>query len=145
MNIVPCSVLFSHSVMSDSLWPHGLQHTRLPCPLPTTRACWNLCPSSWWCHPTILTPVAPFSSRLHSFPASGSFLKSQFFASGGQIIGVSASASVLPMNIQDWFTSGWTGWISLLSRGLWRVFPSTTLPCAVQKILIILYTVLCIY
>ena len=91
------SVQFSHSVASDSLWPHGLQH-RLPCPSPTPRACSNSCPSSQWCHPTISSSVVPFSSCLQSFPASGSFLRSQFFASGGQNIRASASASVLPMN-----------------------------------------------
>ena len=90
-----------------------LQPTRFPCPSPTPRACSNSCPSSWWCHPTISSSVIPFSSYLQSFPASGSFTMSQFFASSGQRIGVSASASVLPMNIQDWFPLGWTGWISL--------------------------------
>ena len=107
------SVQFSHSVVSSSLWPHGLQHTRLPCTLPTPRAYSNSCPSSQWCHPTISSSAIPFSSHLQSFPASGSFLTSQFFASGGQSIGVSASTSVLPMNIQDWFPLGLTGWISL--------------------------------
>ena len=111
-------VQFSRSVMSDSLWPHGLQHARPPCPLPTHRACSNSCSSSWWCHPTISSSVIPFSSCLQSFPASESFPMSQFFTSGGQIIGVSASASVLPMNIQEWFPLGWTGWISLQSKGL---------------------------
>ena len=105
-------VQFSHSVMSDSLQPHGLQHTRLPCPSPTPRAYSNSRPSSWWCHPTISSSVIPFSSCPQSFPASGSFPISQFFTSGGQSIGVSASASTLPMNIQDWFPLGWTGWIS---------------------------------
>ena len=116
-------VQFSCSVMSDSLWPHGLQHARLPCPSPTPRACSNSRPSSWWCHPTISSSVVPFSSHLHSFPASGSFPVSQFFASGGQSIG--ASASVLPMNIQDWCPLGWTGLISLQSKGLSRVFSNT--------------------
>ena len=97
---------FSHSVVSDSLWPHGLQHSRLPCPAPTTGACSNSCPSSQWCHPTISSSVVPFSSHLQSFPASGSFQMSQFFASRGQGIGVAASASVLPMNIQNWFPLG---------------------------------------
>ena len=119
-------LLFSHSVMSDSLRPHGLQHTRLPCPSPTPRACSNSCASSWWCHPTISSSVIPFFSCLQSFPASGSFPLSQFFASGGQSIGVSASASVIPMHIQDWFPLGWTGLISLLSKGLSRVFSNTT-------------------
>ena len=112
--------------MSDSLWPHGLQHIRLPCPSPNPRACSDSCPSSQWCHPSISSSVVPFSSHLHSFPASGSFPMSQFFASGGQSIGVSASTSVLPMNIQDWFPLGWTGWISLQSKGLSRVFSNTT-------------------
>ena len=118
------SVQFSHSVMSNSLQPHGLQHARLPCPSPTPRA--NSCPLSRWCHPTISSSVVPFSSCLQSFPASGSFPMSQFFASGGQCIGVSASASVLPMNIQDWFPLGRTGWISSLSKGLSKVFSNTT-------------------
>ena len=112
--------------MSDSLWPHGLQYPRLPCPSPTTGAYSNSCPLSRWCHSTISSSVVPFSSHLQSFPASGSFLKSQFFASGGQCIRVSASASVLPMNIQDWFPLGWIGWISLQSKGLSRVSSNTT-------------------
>ena len=119
------SVQFSCSVVSDSLWPHGLQHTRLPCPSPTPGAWSNSCLSSQWCHPTISSSVSPFSC-LQSFTASGSFLRSQFFTSGGQSIGVSASASVLPMNSQGWFPLGWTSWISLLSRGLSRVFSNTT-------------------
>ena len=94
-----------------------LQHARLPCPSPTPRACSNSCPSSWWCHPTISSSVDPFSSCLQSFPASGSFQMSQFFTAGGQSIGASASASILPMNIQDWFPLGWTGWITLQSKG----------------------------
>ena len=97
------SVQLSCSVMSDSMWPHRLQHTRLPCPSPTPRACSDSCPSSWWCHPTVSSPVTPFSSCLQSFPVSGFFPVSQFFTSDGQSIGVSASASVLPMNIQGWF------------------------------------------
>ena len=112
------SVQFSCSVVSDSLWPCGLQHARLPCPSPTPGACSNSCPLSWWCHPAISSSVIPFSARLQSFPASGSFQMSQFFTSGGQSIGISASASVLPMNIEDWFPLGWTGWISLQSKGL---------------------------
>ena len=111
-----CSVQFSHSVVSDSLWSHGLQHTRLPCPSPTPRACSNSCPSGWWCHPTISSSVIPFFSCLQSFPASGSFPMSQFFASGGQSIGASASASVLPMNIEDWFPLGLSGLISFSPR-----------------------------
>ena len=102
-------VLFSRSLMSDSLWPHGLKHARPPCPSPTPKACSNSCPSSQWCYTTISSSVVPFSSCLQSFPAPGSFPRSQFFASGGQNIGVSASASVLPMNIQDWFPLGLTG------------------------------------
>ena len=118
-------VQFSHSAISDSLWLHGLQHASLPCPSSTPRAYSNSCPSSWWCHPTISSSVVPFSSCLHSFPASGSFPVSQFFTSGDQSIGVSASASVLPMNIQDWFSLGWTGWISLKSKGISGVFSNT--------------------
>ena len=109
---------FSRSVVSSSLWPHGLKHARLPCPSPTPRAGSNSCPSSQWCHPTISYSVIPFSSCLQSFPASRSFPMSQFFTSGGQSIGVSPSVSVLPMNIQNWFPWGWTGWISLQSKGL---------------------------
>ena len=120
------SVQFSRSVGSDSLWPHGLQHVRLPCLSPIPRAYLNSCPLSRWCHPTISCSVILFSSCLQSSPASGSFPMSQFFASGGQSIGVSASASVLPINIQDWFPLGWTGWISLQSKGLSRVFSNTT-------------------
>ena len=112
---------FSRSVMSDSLRPHGLEHARPPCPSPTPGVYSNLYPSSWWCHPTISSSVVPFSSCLQSFPASGSFQMSQFFVSGGQSIG----ASVLPMNIQDWFPLGWTVWISLQSKGLSRVFSHT--------------------
>ena len=119
-------VQFSSSVVSNSLWPHGLQHTRLPCPSPTPRDYSNSCPSSWWCHPTISSSVIPFSSCLQSFLASGSFPMSQFFPSDGQSIGISGSASVLPMNIQDWFPLGCTGWISLQSKGLSRVFSNTT-------------------
>ena len=109
---------FSLSAVSNSLQPHGLQHTRLPCPSPTPRTRSNSCPLSRWCHPTISSSVVPFSSCLQSFPASGSFPMSQLFSSGGQSIGVSATASVLPMNIQDWFPLGWTGWISLQAKGL---------------------------
>ena len=116
----------SRSVVSDSLWPHESQHARPPCPSPTPGACSNSCPLSQWCHPTISSSVIPFSSYLQSFPALGSFPMSQFFASGGQSIEVSASASVLPMNIQDWFLLGWTGWISLQSKGLSRVFSNNT-------------------
>ena len=116
----------SHSVLSDSLWHHGLQHARPPCPLPTLRACSDSCPLSQWCHPTISSSVVPFFSRLQSIPASGLFPMSQLFASGGQNIGVSASTSVLPMNTQDWSPLGWTGWISLLSKRLSRVLFNTS-------------------
>ena len=112
------SVQFSPSAVSDSLWPHGLQHASLPCPSPTPGAYSNSCPTSQWCHPTISSSVIPFSSRLQSFPTLGSFQMSQFFVWGGQSIGVSASASVLPMNIEDWFPLGFTGLISLQSKGL---------------------------
>ena len=124
--------LLSQSVQSlsrvNSLWPHELQHARLPCPSPILRTCSNSCPLSQWCHPAISSSVIPFSSCLQSFPASGSFPGSQFFPLGGQSIGASASASasVLPMNIQDWFLLGLTGLISLQSQGLPRVFSNTT-------------------
>ena len=120
------SVQFSHLVMANSLWSCGLQRARPPCPSPTPGAYSNSCPSLWWCHPTISSSVIPFSFHLQSFPTLGSFPMSQFFASGGQSIGVSASASVLPMNIQDWVPLGWTGWISLQPKGLSRVFSNTT-------------------
>ena len=122
------SVQFSLSVMSDSLRPHEPQHSRLPCPSPTPRVYSNSCPLSRWCHPTISSSVVPFSSCPQSFPASGSFPMSQLFTSSGQGIGVSASTSVLPMNTQDWSPLGWTGWISLQSKGLSRVFSNTTVP-----------------
>ena len=112
------SVQFSRSVVSISLWPHEPQHPRPPCPSPTPRVHPNPYPLSWWCHPTISSSVFPFSSWPQSFPASGSFQMSQLFASGGQRIGLSASTSVLPMNTQDWSPLGWTGWISLQSKGL---------------------------
>ena len=124
--IILLLLLFSCSVMSDSLRPHGLQHARLPCPSTSPGACSSSCPLSWWCHPTILSSVVPVSSCPQSFSASGSFPMSQFFPSGGQSIGVSASASVLPMNIPDWFPLGRTGWFSLQSKGLSRVFSNTT-------------------
>ena len=117
---------FSCSVMSDSLRPHGLQHTRPPCPSPTPRAYSNSCSLSQWCHATISSSVVPFSSHLHLSPASGSFQMSQLFASGGQSVIVSASTSDFPMNIQNWFPLGWTSWISLQSKGLLRVFSNTT-------------------
>ena len=117
-------LLVSCSVVSDSLQPHGLQHARLPRPSPSSRACSNSCPLSWWCHPTISSSVVPFSSRLQSFPASGTFPMSWLFSSGDQSVG--ASASVLPMNIQDWFPLGLTGLVSWQSKGLSRVFSNTT-------------------
>ena len=126
-----CEQLFSHFqfssvTQSDSLRPHELQHARPTCLSQTPRVHPNPCPSSWWCHSTISSSAIPFSSCPQSFPASGSFPVSQLFASGGQSIGVSTSASVLPMNIQDWSPLGWTGWISLQSKGLSRVFSNTT-------------------
>ena len=120
------SVQFSHSVMSDSLWPHGQQHTRPPCPSPAPGVYPNSCPLSLWWHPTISSSVVPFSSCPQSFPALGSFQMSQLFAWGGQSIGVSTSTSVFPMNTQDWSPLGWIGWISLQSKGLSRVFSNTT-------------------
>ena len=119
-------VQFSRSVMSDSLWPHGPQHARPPCPSPTPKVYLNSSPLSQWYHLTIPSSVIPFSSCFQSFPASGSFQMSQLFASGGQCIGVSASTLVLPMNIQDWSPLGWTGWISLQSKGLSRIFSNNT-------------------
>ena len=120
------SVQFSCSVISDFLQPHELQHTRPACPSPTPRVYSNSCPSSGWCHPAILSSVIPFSSCPQSLPAPGSFPMSQLFTWNDQSIGVSASASVLPMNTQDWSLLGWTGWISLQSKGLSRVFSNTT-------------------
>ena len=120
------SVQFSRLVMSNPLQFHGMQHTTFPCLSPTPGACLTSCPLSPWCYLTISFSVVPFSSHLRSLPASGSFPMSQFFALGGQSIGASASASVLPMNIQDWFPLGWTSWVSLLSKGLSRVFSNTT-------------------
>ena len=117
---------FSHSVVSNSLQHHGLQHARSPCPSPTPGIYSNSCPLSRWCHPKISSSVIPFASCLQSFPASGSFQMSQLFTSGGLSIGASASTSVFPKNIQDWFPLGWTGWISLQSKGLSRVFSNTT-------------------
>ena len=116
----------SCSVVSDSLWPHESQHARLPCPSPTPGVYSNSCPSSWWCHPAISSSVVHFSSCPQSLPVSGSFPMSQFFISGGQSIGASATASVHPMNIQGWFPLGWTGWISLQSKGLLSIFSSIT-------------------
>ena len=126
LKLTQWSVQFSHSVVSDSLRPHELQHARPPCPSPTPRVHPNSRPSSRWCHPAISSSVIPFSSCPQSLPASESFPMSQCFAWGGQSIGISASASVLPMNTQDWFRLEWTGWISLQSKGLSRVFSNTT-------------------
>ena len=120
------SIQFSCSFVSDSLQPHEPQHARPPCPSTTPRVHPNPCPSSRWCHPTISSSVIPFSSCLQSFPASGSFIMSQLFASGGQSIGVSALASFLPKNSQDWYPLEWIGWMSLQSKGLSRVFSNST-------------------
>ena len=120
------SVHFSHSVVSNSLWPHESQHTRPPCPTPTPRVHSDSRPLSQWCHPPISSSVVPFSSCPQSLPASESFPMSQLFSWGGQSIGISALASVLPMNTQDWSPLEWTGWISLQSKGLSRVFSYTT-------------------
>ena len=135
-----CSVQLSYSVMTSSLWPHEPQHARPPCPSPTARVYLNSGPLSWWCRPTISFSVVSFSSCPQSFPASGSFQISQFFTSGGQSIGASASASVLPKNIQDWFPLGWTGWISLQSKELSRVFSNTTVQSITSSALSFLYS-----
>ena len=124
--VVPMLLLFSHPVVSDSLWPHGLQHTRPLCPSPSLEVCPSSCPLHWWCHPAISSSDMLFSFWPQSFPASGTFAMSQLFASDDQNTGVSVLASVLPMNTQDWSPLGWTGWISLLSKGLSGVFSSTT-------------------
>ena len=137
---VRCSVQFSRSVMSDSLWPHGLQHARPPCPSPTPWACSNPRPSSQWCHPSISSSVVPFSSCLQSFPASGSFQMSQFFTAGRQSIGASASTSVLPMNTQGWSPLGWTGWISLQSKRLQESSPTTQFKSISSSVLSFLYS-----
>ena len=126
---------FSCSVVSDSLWLHELQHTRPPCSSPTPRVHPNPCPSSWWCHPAISSSVIPFSSCLQSLPASGLFPMSQLFAWGGQSTRVSASASVLPMNTQDWLPLGWSGWTSLQSKGFSRVFSKTSINSLVLSFL----------
>ena len=125
-HVSDASVQFSHSVVSNFLRPHKPQHAGPPCPSQTPKAYSNSCPSSWWCHAAISSSVVPFSSCPQSLPASGSFPMSQLFASGGQSTRLSASASVLPMNTQDWSPLGWTGWISLQSKGLSRVFSNTT-------------------
>ena len=122
-----CSVQFSHSALSDSMRLHEPQHARPPCPSPTPRVYPNSCPLSRWCHPTVSSSVVPFSSCPQSFPASGSFQMRQLFTSGGHSIGFSASTSVLPMNTQDSSPLRWTGWISLQSKGLSRVFSNTTI------------------
>ena len=127
------SVQFSRSVVSDSLQPHELQHARPSCPSQTPRVYSNSWPSGWWCHPAISSAVVPFSSCPRSLPASGSFPMSQLFASGGQSIGASATALVFPMNTQDWSPLGWTGWISLQSKGLQRVFSNTSAQLSSQS------------
>ena len=121
-------LLLSYQVVSDCLWPCGLQHTRLLCPSLSLGVCPSSCPLSWWCHPTFSSSVVPFSSCPQPYPASGSFPMSQLFTSDGQSIGASALASVLPVNIQDWFPSGWTCWIFVQSKGFSRVFSNTTVP-----------------
>ena len=131
---------FSCSVVSDTLWPHGLQHARLPCPSPTPGTYSKSCPSSRWCHPTSSSSVVPFSSSLQSFPASGSVPMSQFFTSGGQRIGIPASASVLPEQIQDWFPLGWTGLISLQSKGLSGSSPTPQFKSINSSVLSFLYS-----
>ena len=133
-------ILGSRSVVSDSLWPHESQHTRPPCPSPTPRVHSNSCSSSQWCHPAISSSVVPFFSCLQSFPASGFFQMSQLFASGGQSIVVSASTSVLPMNIQDWFPLGWTGWISLQSKDSQESSPTPQFKSINSLVLSFLYS-----
>ena len=132
---------FSRSVMPNSLWPHGLQHARPPCPSPTPGACSNSGSWSRWCHPTISSSVVPFSSHLQSFPASGSFQMSQLFASGGQSTGVSASTSVLPVSIQDWFPLEWTGCVSLQSKAISLYYLQTSRDFSLFLLLIFLITV----
>jgi len=117
---------YSVAKSRSTLWTHGLQHSSVPWTSLSPMVCSNSCPLSWWCHPTILSSVIPFSFHLQFFPGSASCTMSQFFVSGGQSIGASASASFLPMNIQDWFPLGWNGWISLQFKGLSRVFSNTT-------------------
>ena len=126
MSVLYSSVQFSHSVVSDSLRPHGLQHTRPSCPSPISRIHPNSSPLSQWCHPTFSSSVIPFSSCPHSFPASGSFQMSQLFASGAKILEFQLQHQSFQMNTQDWSFFGWTGWISLQSKGLSRVFSNTT-------------------
>ena len=139
-NSVYFSVQFSCSVVSDSLWPHELQHARPPCPSPTPGVHPNPCPLNQWCHPTISPSVVPFSSCPQSFPASGSFHMSQLFTSGGQSIRVSASTSVLPMNTEDWSPLGWAGWISLQSKGISRVFSVPQFKSINSSVLSFLYS-----
>ena len=134
------SVQFSHSVVSNTLWPHELQHSRPSCPSSTPKVYPNSCPLSRICYPTISSSVISFSSCPQSFPASGSFQMSQLFTSGGQSIAVSASTSVLPRNTQDWSALGWTGWISLQSKGLSRVFSNTTVQKHQFSVLSFLYS-----
>ena len=138
--IILGSVQFSHSVVSDSLQPHEPQHTRPPCPSPAPGVYPNSCPLSQWCHPTISSSVVPFSSHPQSFPASGSFPMSQFLASGSQTIGISASASVLSMNIQDWFPLGWTGWISLSPRDSQESSPTPQFKSINSSVISFLYS-----
>ena len=130
---------FSCSVIPDSLWPHGLQHARLPCLLPAPRACSNSCPSSQWWHPTISSSVTAFSACPQSFPASGSFQMSQFFTTGGQSIGASASASVLPVNIQGWFPLGWTDLLSLLPKDSQESSPAPQSETISSSVLSLIY------
>ena len=132
-------LLFTCSAVSDSLWPHELKHATLPCPSQAPGACSYSCPLNQWCHPTISSSAVPFSSCLQSFPASGSFLMSRLFMSGGQSIGASASASVLPINIQDWFPLRLTGWISLQSKGFSRVFTTPKLKSINSSVLSLPY------
>ena len=134
------SVQFSCSVMSNTLWPHGLQHARTHCPSSTPGVYPNSCPLSWWCHPTISSSVVPVFFHLQSFSASGSFQMSQLFASGGQNIGVSASTSVLPRNTQDWSLLGWTGWISLQSKNSQEASPTPQFKSASSSVLSFLYS-----
>ena len=139
-------VQFRHSVMSGSLWSHGLQQARLHCPSPTPVACSNSSPSSWWCHPTVSSSVIPFSC-LQSFPASGSFKTSQFFTIGDQIIGALAPASVLPMNTKDWFPLGWTGWTPCSPRDSQESSPTPQFKNINSSALSLLYspTLTCIH
>ena len=137
---LPLCIQFSHSVVSDSLWPHKLQHTRPPCPSPIPRVHPNPSPSSRWCHPTILSSVVPFSSCPQSYPASGSFPVSQFFTSGGQSIGVSASTSMLPMNTKDWSPLGWTGWMSCSPRDSQESSPTPQFKSINSSVLSFLYS-----